>query len=103
MPVRTSYIQGTPNWVDLQAPDQDAAKAFYSGLFGWTYDDQPMPEGQVYSMAMLGEHAVAALAPQPPEMAAAWREDASLAASWVDKARDHVGTLPPKVKKPKKR
>src|ERR1700693_4425457 len=71
MPVRTSYTQGTPNWVDLQTPDQGAAKAFYSGLFGWTYDDQPMPEGQVYSMAMLGEHAVAALAPQPPEMAAA--------------------------------
>jgi hypothetical protein len=32
-----------------------------------------------------------------------WRHDARLAASWVDKARDHVGTLPPKVKKPKKR
>jgi len=71
MPVRTAYAQGTPNWVDLQTSDQDAAKAFYSGLFGWTYDDQPMPEGQVYSMAMLGEHAVAAIAPQPPEMAAA--------------------------------
>ena len=31
----------------------------------------------------------------------AWRDDASLAASWVEKARDHVGSLPPKVKKPK--
>jgi hypothetical protein len=71
MSERTSYTQGTPNWADLQAPDQDAAKAFYSGLFGWTYDDQPMPDGPVYSMAMLGEHAVAAIAPQPPEMAAA--------------------------------
>ena len=71
MAVRTSYAQGTPNWVDLQTSEQDAAKAFYSGLFGWTYDDQPMPEGQVYSMAMLGGHAVAAIAPQPPEMVAA--------------------------------
>ena len=71
MPVRTAYTQGTPNWVDLQTSDQDAAKAFYSGLFGWTYDDQPMAEGQIYSMAMLGEHAVAAIAPRPPEMAAA--------------------------------
>ena len=33
---------------------------------------------------------------------AAWREDAGLAASWVERARDHVGSLPPKVKKPKK-
>jgi TfoX/Sxy family transcriptional regulator of competence genes len=32
----------------------------------------------------------------------AWRGDASLAASWVEKARDHVGSLPPKVKKPAK-
>src|ERR1700740_1201413 len=71
MPVRTSYAQGTPNWVDLQTPDQDAAKAFYAGLFGWTYDDQPMGEGQVYSMAMLGGHQVVAISPQPPEMAAA--------------------------------
>ena len=71
MPERTSYTQGTPNWVDLQTPNQDAAKAFYSGLFGWTYDDQPMPDGPVYSMAMLGGHSVAAIAPQPPEMAAA--------------------------------
>ena len=42
MPERTSYTQGTPNWVDLQTTDQDAAKAFYAGLFGWTYDDQPL-------------------------------------------------------------
>src|SRR6478735_5864461 len=74
MPERTSYTQGTPNWVDLATSDQAAAKAFYAGLFGWTYDDQPMGaegEGQVYSMAMLGGHQVAAISPQPAEMAAA--------------------------------
>ena len=31
----------------------------------------------------------------------AWRDDASLAVGWVEKARDHVGSLPPKIKKPK--
>jgi hypothetical protein len=31
----------------------------------------------------------------------AWRNDANLAASWVEKARDHVGSLPSKIKKPK--
>ena len=71
MPGRTSYTQGTPNWVDLQTTNQDAAKAFYSGLFGWSYDDQSMPQGAVYSMAMLGGHPVAAIAPQSSEMAAA--------------------------------
>jgi predicted enzyme related to lactoylglutathione lyase len=71
MPERKSYAQGTPNWVDLQTSDQGAAKEFYSALFGWTYDDQPMAEGQVYSMAKLGDHLVAAIAPQSPELAAA--------------------------------
>src|SRR6201985_2717795 len=71
MPERTSYTQGTPNWVDLPTSDQAAAKAFYAGLFGWTYDDQTMGEGQVSSMAMLGGHQVAATSPQPAEMAAA--------------------------------
>jgi predicted enzyme related to lactoylglutathione lyase len=69
MPERKFYAQGTPNWVDLQTSDQTAAKEFYSGLFGWTYDDQPMQEGQVYSMAKLGGHLVAAIAPQSPELA----------------------------------
>ena len=70
MPERTSYTQGTPNWVDLPTSDQAAAKAFYAGLFGWTYDDQPMGEGQVYSMAMLGGHQVAAISTQSAEMTA---------------------------------
>src|SRR5712672_856233 len=47
MPERTSYAQGTPNWVDLPTSDQAAAKAFYAGLFGWTYDDQPMDAGRM--------------------------------------------------------
>ena len=71
MPVRTSYAQGTPNWVDLQTTDQKAAKDFYAALFGWTYDDQPMPQGAVYSMAMLRGSTVAAIAPLSPELAAA--------------------------------
>ena len=71
MPERASYAQGTPSWVDLPTTDQAAAKAFYAGLFGWTYDDQPMGEGQVYSMAILGGQQVAAISSQPAEMAAA--------------------------------
>jgi hypothetical protein len=71
MPERTSYAQGTPNWVDLQTSDQDDAKRFYTGLLGWTYDDQPMAPGAVYSVAQAGGDNVAAIAPQSPEMAAA--------------------------------
>ncbi|KAA1251375.1 VOC family protein [Mycobacterium simiae] len=67
MPKKTEYAQGTPNWVDLQTTDQSAAKQFYSSLFGWGYDDNPMPGGGgVYSMATLNGETVAAIAPMPP-------------------------------------
>jgi TfoX/Sxy family transcriptional regulator of competence genes len=32
----------------------------------------------------------------------AWRDDADMAASWVERALAHVSSLPPKVKKAKK-
>lgn len=70
MPERTSYVQGTPNWVDLETSDQEAAKAFYGGLFGWTYVDEPMPQGGAYSMAFIGDKTVAAISAQGPDMAA---------------------------------
>jgi predicted enzyme related to lactoylglutathione lyase len=104
MPERTSYAQGTPNWVDLPTTDQDAAKTFYAGVFGWTYDDQPMGEGAVYSMAKLRGHDVAAISPQPPEMAAAgappmWNtyiavESADDAAAKIAAAGGKVGMEP---------
>ena len=63
MPKKTEYAQGTPNWVDLQTTDQSAAKQFYSSLFGWSYDDRPMPDGgAVYAMATVNGEAVAAIA-----------------------------------------
>ena len=71
MPARESYVQGTPNWVDLQTTDQAAAKAFYTGVFGWSFDDQPMDAGAVYSIAKIGDGQVAAIAPQSPELKAA--------------------------------
>jgi uncharacterized protein len=94
MPKRTSYAQGTPNWVDLQTSDQDAAKTFYAGLFGWSYDDQPMPQGPVYSMAQLGDDNVAAIAPQPPEMAAAGAPPMWNTYIAVDSVDDAVAKVP---------
>ena len=68
MPERSSYTEGTPNWIDLQTTDVDGAKAFYAAIFGWSYDDMPMPEGGAYSIAKIGDHMVAAVAPQNPQM-----------------------------------
>lgn len=36
MSERTSYEPGTPCWIDLGTPDQDAAADFYGALFGWS-------------------------------------------------------------------
>ena len=44
MPERDGYIPGVPCWVDTNQPDPEAALPFYSGLFGWDFEDV-MPEG----------------------------------------------------------
>jgi predicted enzyme related to lactoylglutathione lyase len=58
---RTSYPPGTFSWVDLQTSDPEAAKAFYSDLLGWTYDEIPMGDAATYSMAQLQGRSVAAI------------------------------------------
>lgn len=67
MSERTSYAPGTFSWVDLATSDAGAAKAFYAGLFGWEYDDQPMGDGSFYSMATKDGKVVGALFGAPSE------------------------------------
>jgi predicted enzyme related to lactoylglutathione lyase len=63
---RTSYPPGTFSWVDLNTDDQEASKAFYADLLGWTYNDIPIGDGIHYSMAQVDGHDVAAITPMPP-------------------------------------
>ena len=101
MSERTSYVPGTPCWVDLGTPDIDAAAAFYGGLFGWS-----VPEGENseqtggYRQAMLRDKPVAGVMPlmqegQPP----AWStyvsvEDADATAAKVREAGGMVMAEP---------
>jgi predicted enzyme related to lactoylglutathione lyase len=68
MAERTSYPPGTFSWAELATTDADAAKAFYTEVFGWDYRDNPVGEGMVYSTALRDGQAVAALyaSEQPP-------------------------------------
>jgi predicted enzyme related to lactoylglutathione lyase len=44
MPERDGYIPGVPCWVDTSQPDPQAALDFYSGLFGWEFDNMLPPD-----------------------------------------------------------
>ena len=44
MSERDGYIPGVPCWIDTSQPDPEAALPFYSGLFGWEFEDA-MPDG----------------------------------------------------------
>jgi len=74
---RTRYTPGTFCWTDLATTDQSAAKAFYSGLFGWEAEDMPVGEGEFYSMQRLGGKSVAAIASQPQQ-----QRDAGVPPMW---------------------
>jgi uncharacterized protein len=74
---RTQYTPGTFCWTDLTTTDQGAAKAFYSGLFGWETEDLPVGDGVYYSMQRVDGKSVAAISPQPQP-----QRDAGVPPTW---------------------
>ena len=38
---------------DLETQDVEAGESFYSGVFGWRYEDLPTPDGRSYAKAFL--------------------------------------------------
>ncbi|MEL7506906.1 MAG: VOC family protein [Cyanobacteria bacterium J06633_23] len=68
MGIRNSYENGVFSWVDLMTSDQEAAKAFYTELFSWKFQDMPVDNGSIYSMAFKGNRTVAALFARPDNM-----------------------------------
>ena len=58
----TEYAPGTPSWVELSAPDTDAAAAFYGDLMGWSATEPgPVEETGGYRMFQQGDQRVAGL------------------------------------------
>ncbi|TVL91613.1 VOC family protein [Streptomyces sp. SAJ15] len=65
------YPPGTPCWVDLAAPDQQAALDFYAAVFGWTAEIGPEEFGGYSVCAYRGKPvagimAAVAMGDQPP-------------------------------------
>ena len=67
MTIRSGFAEGEVCWTDLQTADVAAAKEFYSGIFGWRFEDEPTPDGRSYSKAFLGSDLVTVIAPQNPQ------------------------------------
>ncbi|MFG2717792.1 VOC family protein [Streptomyces sp. NPDC048416] len=62
----TRYVTGSPSWFDLSTPDIGAAAAFYTGVFGWTY--QPGgPEVGGYGTFQAGGTVIAGGMTVPPD------------------------------------
>jgi predicted enzyme related to lactoylglutathione lyase len=74
---RTKYTPGTFCWTDLTTTDPEAAKSFYSALFGWEVVDLPVGDGLVYSMARIDGKDVAAISAQPEQ-----QRDAGAPPAW---------------------
>lgn len=93
---RESYEAGTFSWTDLATTDVDAAKGLYADLFGWTYEDNPLPGGGSYTMAKVDGLSVAGLNAvqaegQPPAWGAYVTVDGADAAA--SKAAELGGTI----------
>jgi predicted enzyme related to lactoylglutathione lyase len=98
MPERDGYIPGVPCWVDTSQPEPETAVEFYTGLFGWEFEDM-MPPGSPgkYLIARLRGGDVAAVGSIPdgaPPMAMwntyVWVESADDTAT---KVRDAGGAV----------
>ena len=64
------YKPGTFCWVELGTSDNDAAKSFYSQLFGWEFQDNPMGPDMVYTMLKLNGKDAGGLYKLMPDMVA---------------------------------
>lgn len=56
---------GAFSWSELMTPDLEAAKAFYTKLFGWTLEDTQMA-GMTYTLIKAGEREVGGMMATPP-------------------------------------
>src|SRR6185503_8791208 len=94
------YAPGTFCWVELATTDGEAAKKFYTELFGWSFNDSPIGPGMVYTMLKQNGKDDGALYQMPEEMTSQgippnWLSYASTpsADETADKAKALGGTL----------
>jgi predicted enzyme related to lactoylglutathione lyase len=70
MPNIDLHKPGSFCWIELSTTDQNAAKKFYSSLFGWSINDMPMGPDSFYTMFQLGGRDTGAATTLRPEQLA---------------------------------
>jgi uncharacterized protein len=65
----TRHEPGSFSWAELATSDADAAKRFYTTLFGWTFSDSPAGPDMVYTMLKKRDKSVGALFKMGPQQA----------------------------------
>ncbi|GHF46769.1 hypothetical protein HNQ07_002442 [Deinococcus metalli] len=63
-----THPAGTPTWFDLSTGKPEETKAFYSALFGWTFEDQGADYGHYHRVRKGGEE-IAGFMAKSPDMA----------------------------------
>jgi predicted enzyme related to lactoylglutathione lyase len=70
MPQIEKHAPGNFCWIELATSDQNAAKAFYTSLFGWTVNEFPMGPDAFYTIFQLaGADAAAGYTLRPDQLA----------------------------------
>jgi predicted enzyme related to lactoylglutathione lyase len=96
MPHFTSHRPGTFSWPELATTDQEAAVAFFTSLFGWTANEQPIGPTETYSIFQLEGRDVAAaytMRPEERSMGAPPHWNSYVTVEDVDESARHAKSL----------
>ena len=88
MQKRDGYPTGVPCWVDTTQPDPAEATEFYSGLFGWEFENVSPAGEPPYFIARLDGGDVAGIGGQGEDAPPMWNTYV-----WVDSADDTAATV----------
>jgi predicted enzyme related to lactoylglutathione lyase len=96
---KTSYLAGTPTWVDLGTPDIDATTEFYGGLFGWKANETGEDHGGYVRYALHGADVAGAAPLMSEAQPIAWTsyfavDDADATAARISDAGGQVIAAP---------
>ncbi|MEV0909894.1 VOC family protein [Streptomyces hokutonensis] len=89
-------VTGGPCWVELGTSDLEAAKRFYADVLGWRPETDPRQEAGGYTVAHIGDAAVAGLTPLFQEsQPVAWNVSFAVADAdtTAERVRSAGGTL----------